>query len=237
VIECKPLIPLQELDLKIDAARDQIEEKKQKVVRMQNEIEADAQLIEKKLALLKKIQLRRRKAETELNDLNQQVKLAEIKMQSAGLSPASYKAIEKELAGMKEKAASEEGKILEDMEKIETLEKDTVKGQKVVAGRRDHLEQVKIRVVEEITGVRKELDLLQTQRSQISLKIAADLLEKYEELRQKRRGQVLFPTENPSCPACGMGMPAGLMSAVTSHEGAETCSNCSMLIYWTGQRV
>jgi hypothetical protein len=66
VIPCKPLVPLQDLDLKIDAAKAQIEERKQKIQRMQNEIEADGQLIEKKLALLKKIQLRRRKAETEV---------------------------------------------------------------------------------------------------------------------------------------------------------------------------
>ncbi len=237
MIPCKSLIPLQELDLKIDAAKAQIEEKKQKIVRMQNEIEADAQLVEKKLALLKKIQLRRRKAESEVNDLNQQVSLAEIKMKSVGITPAGYTAIQKEVAAKRIKISEEEGKILEDMEKIETLEADTAKGQKVVAGRRDHLEQVKMRVAEEITGVRKEIDLIQTQRSQVSLKIEAELLEKYEELRQRRRGQVIYATENPSCPACGMGMPAGFLSSITSHEGSEPCSNRGMLIYWTGQRV
>ncbi len=237
MIACKPLIPLQELDLKIDAAKGQIEERRQKISRMQKEIDADAELVEKKLALLKKIQLRRRKAETEHNELNQQVRLAEIKMQSAGLSPASYAALEKELKTLRHKAGEEETKILEDMEKIEMLEKDTEKGLKVVAGRRDHLEQVKTRVAEEITGIRKEIETIQTQRSQISLKIEGDLLEKYEELRQKKHGQVVFPAETPSCPSCGMGFPAGFVSAVTSHEGAESCSNCSVLIYWTGQRV
>ncbi len=237
MIPCKPLIPLQELDLKIDAAKAQIEERKQKILRMQNEIEADGQLIEKKLALLKKIQLRRRKAETEVNDLSQQAKLAEMKMQTAGLSPASYKALEKELAAKRARISEEEGKILEDMEKIETLEKDTVKGQKVIVGRREHLELVKTRIAEEITGIRKEIDLVQTERSQVSLKIESDLLEKYEELRHKKRGQVVFPTENPSCPACGMGLPGGFLSAVTSHEGSEPCSNCGVLLYWTGQRV
>ncbi len=237
MIPCKPLIPLQELDLKIDAAKAQIEERKQKILRMQNEIEADGQLIEKKLALLKKIQLRRRKAETEVADLSQQAKLAEMKMQTAGLSPASYKALEKELAAKRVKIGEEEGKILEDMEKIESLEKDTAKGQKVIVGRREHLEQVKTRIAEEITGIRKGIDIIQTERSQVSLKIDSDLLEKYEELRHKKRGQVVFPTENPSCPACGMGLPGGFLCAVTSHEGSEPCSNCGVLLYWTGQRV
>ncbi|MDD3146089.1 MAG: hypothetical protein PHD82_02195 [Candidatus Riflebacteria bacterium] len=237
MIPCKPLVPLQDLDLKIDAAKAQIEERKQKIQRMQNEIEADGQLIEKKLALLKKIQLRRRKAETEVEDLSQQAQLAELKMQTAGLSPASYKALEKELAAKRARINEEEGKILEDMQKIETLEADTAKGQKVIAGRREHLETVKIRIAEEITGIRKGMDLIQTERSQVSLKIDSDLLEKYEELRHKKHGQVLFSIENPSCPACGMGFPGGLLSAVTSHDEAEPCSNCGVLLHWSGQRV
>ena len=237
MIQCKPLIPLQELDLKIDAAKAQIEEKKQKILRMQNEIDADAQLIEKKLALLKKIQLRRRKAESEVNELNQQITYGELKMQSAGMAPATYKALEKEQNARRAKISAEESKILEDREKIEMLEKDTAKGQKVVAGRRDHLVLVKTRIAEEITGIRKEIDLIQTQRSQVSLKIAADLLEKYEELRQSKKGQVIFAIENPSCPACGMGLPGGFLGAITSHEDSEPCSNCGILLYWTGQRV
>lgn len=236
MIPCKPLIPLQELDLRIDSAKDQIEEKKQKVVRMQNEIEADAQLIEKKQALLKKIQLRRRKAETELNDLNQRIKVSEIKMQGAGMSPNVYSALEKELVLMRAKASEEEGKILEDMEKIETLEADTAKGLKIVAGRRDHLEQVKARISDEILGVKKEAELVQTQRSQVSLKIDGEILEKYEELRRKKKGQVVYPVENPSCPACGMGLASGFLSSVTAHDGAECCSNCGVLLYWTGYR-
>ncbi|HNX75729.1 MAG TPA: hypothetical protein PLM07_03385 [Candidatus Rifleibacterium sp.] len=237
MIQCKPLIPLQELDLKIDAAKAQIEEKKQKILRMQNEIDADAQLIEKKLALLKKIQLRRRKAESEVNELNQQITYGELKMQSAGMAPATYKALEKEQNARRAKISIEESKILEDMEKIEMLEKDTAKGQKVVAGRRDHLVLVKTRVSEEITGIRKEIDLIQTERSQVSLKIAADLLEKYEELRQRKKGQVIFAIETPSCPACGMGLPGGFLGSITSHEDSEPCSNCGVLLHWTGQRV
>lgn len=236
MIPCKTLIPLQELDLKIDAAKDQIEEKKQKIVRMQKDIEADAQLIEKKHALLKKIQLRKRKDESEFNELSQLIKNSEAKMQGAGLAPASYAALDKELANMRKKAGEAETRILEDMEKIEILEKDTVKGAKVIAGRKEHLEQIKVRVTDEVLAIKKEIELIQTQRSQASLKIETDILEKYEELRHRKRGQVIYAIENPSCPACGMGLPAGFVSSLATHEDAERCSNCEMLLYWTGLR-
>jgi len=236
VIQCKTLIPLQELDLKIDAANAQIEEKKQKAARMHNEIENDAALLDKKQALLKKIQLRRRAAETEFDSLNTTIKCSQLKLESAGIPPAAYAALERELTTQKSKASEIETKILEDMEKIETLEADIAKGEKVVAGRREHLAQVKARIADEILGVKKEIEDLKTQRGQCSLGIETGILEKYEELRQKRRGQVLYAVESPSCPACGMGMPAGFISSITSHDGAESCSNCNALLYWTGLR-
>lgn len=236
MIQCKTLIPLQELDLKIDAANGQIEEKKQKAARMHSEIESDAALLEKKQALLKKIQLRRRAAETEFDSLNTAIKSSQLKLESAGMPPAAYSALERELTAQKSKASEIESKILEDMEKIETLEADIAKGEKVVAGRKEHLAQVKSRISDEVLVVKREIEELKTRRGQCSLAIETGILEKYEELRQKRRGQVLFPFENSSCPACGMGLPAGFMSSIVTHDGAESCSNCGALLYWTGVR-
>lgn len=236
MIKCKTLIPLQELDLKIDAANAQIEERKQKALRMQTEIENDAALLEKKQALLKKIQLRRRAAETEFEGLNASVKSSQKKLESAGIPPAAYSALDRELTAQKTKASGIETKILEDMEKIEVLEKDIEKGLKVIAGRREHLVQVKARLGDEILGIKKEIEVIKTQRGQCSLGIETGILEKYEELRQKRRGQVLYACENPSCPACGMGFPGGFLSSITSHDNAESCSNCNALVYWTGLR-
>ncbi|MDN5279631.1 MAG: hypothetical protein PWR01_3596, partial [Clostridiales bacterium] len=96
MIPVKKLIPLQELDLKIDTANAAIDEKKKKLLRMQKEIDSDAELVEKKKALLKKIQLRKRAAESELDNLNDQIKTSDLKLKSAGLAPASYAALEKE---------------------------------------------------------------------------------------------------------------------------------------------
>lgn len=236
MIPVKKLIPLQELDLKIDTANAAIDEKKKKLLRMQKEIDSDAELVEKKKALLKKIQLRKRAAESELDNLNDQIKTSDLKLKSAGLAPASYAALEKEMTSLREKAGKVETSVLEDMEKIEILEKDTVKGDKVVAGRRVHLQDVTTRINDEIIGIRKELEDLRTERSQMSLGIESDLLELYEELRQAKKGQVLFDTDSAACPACGMGLPGSFVNAVSLHDEAEKCSYCGVLLHWTGQR-
>ncbi len=236
MIPVKKLVPLQNLDLKIDAANAAIEEKKQKILKMQKEIDAAAELAEKKKALLKKIQLRRRTAETSLNEVNDSIKASDIKMKSAGLSPASYAALEKEIKLLRSKYSELETAVLEDMEKIEKLEHDIPKEEKVVAGRKIHLEEVKARVTDEILGLKKEIELFKTERSQASLNIESDSLELYEDLRQQLKGRVIFPIETPACPGCGMALPGGFVSAASAHDGAEKCTNCGRLLYWTGDR-
>jgi hypothetical protein len=236
VIPVKKLIPLQELDLKIDEANLSIKKKKQKILKMEKEIKADEELCTKKKALLKKIDLRKRAAESELDSINEKSKESDLKLKGAGLKPAGYSALEKEIATLKGKAEKLETAVLEDMDKIDMLQKDTAKGDKVIGGRKVHLEDVSKRVNDDILGIKKDLETLRTQRSQMSLKIESDLLEKYEELRHSKKGQVIFDTDNPSCPACGMGLPGGFVSAVSAHDEAEKCSNCGVLLHWTGQR-
>lgn len=236
MLNCKQLIPLQELDLKIDSAKKQIEEKKQKFLRMQKDVSEEANLLEKKIALLKNIKLRKNKSEHDAEDLNQKIKVNEMKMQSAGVSPKDYSAFEKMSSNLKQQLDELETKILSDMEKIEVLTADIDKSEKVLAGRKQHLEMVRMRTSEEIIGDKKQLELVNTERKQASLNIKANILTKYEDLRNKKKGQVLFGIDSSACPKCGMGVPAGTLGAIKASEEAEACDNCGVYLYWTGPR-
>lgn len=236
MLDCKQLIPLQELDLKIDAQKKLIDEKKQKFLRMKKDVEEEASLVEKKAALLKNIKLRKNKAELEASDLTNKIKVTEMKMQNAGVSPKDYGAFEKMLASYKKQLDEQETKILSDMEKIEVLAADVEKSTKVVAGRKEHLDMVKTRVQEEIIGEKKQLELIETERKQTSLKIEVTPLTKYEALRSSKKGRVLFGIESESCPKCGMGVPAGKIGALKGSEEADSCDNCGVYLYWTGAR-
>lgn len=236
MLYCKELIPVQELDLKIDEAKKQIEAKKQKYLRMKKDVEGEAELLDKKSALLKKIKLRKSQTEHEAEDLNNKIKVTEIKMQNAGVSPGDYTRLEKMLVNLKSQLDEQETKVLSDMEKIETLTADIEKSTKVVAGRKEHLEIVKSRIQEEIIGDKKQLELIITERNQASLKVETKVLTLYEDLRNKKKGQVLFGVDAPACPKCGMGIPAGKLGAIKASEDAEACDNCGTYLFWVGAR-
>lgn len=230
------LIPLQELDLELDSFDSQIAEKKQKVAKMQSDVEEEIKLNDKKLALLKKIKLRKQQAETSLKEIETKLNDIGLKMRSAGLKPAAYKAFEKETQTLEEKKDELETKVLEDIEKIDKLQADTDKGTKFTAGRKEHLALVKQRTSEEIIGIRKQAELKKTERNQNSLSVDKQSLIVYQELRSKKGGRVLFGIDKPACPKCGMAFHGGFANAIKSHDEGELCSNCGVILYWTGSR-
>lgn len=236
MIACKRLIPLQDLDKKIDSVRAQIEEKKQKFARMQSDVQEEGKLNEKKSALLKKIQVRKRQLESDLNVYTDKLKTIKLKMKNAGVLPSVYVALEKEAETLKKHVDEFETKIIEDMEKIEHLKSDLDKNEKIVNGRNEHLVLVKQRTQEEIKKLNEEIELLKTQRSQETLNIDAYTLEKYEELRHKKNGEIIFGVDILACPKCGMGFSGGFQNLIKSHDEGELCPNCGVFLYWTGTR-
>ncbi len=236
MISCLNLLPIQKLDLEIDEANAQILEKQQKFEKNVATVNADLKLNSQKLALLKKITLRKRAAETEFEALNEKLEQTEKKTMTAGLAPASYDALQKEIKVLKASISEIESAILTDMEKIEQLEEATSKAAKVLEGRQKHLEEIKVRVADEKKEILKKIEILKTERSQATLKIPADQLGLYEELRNSKKGQVIFDIESTGCPACGMGLPGGFITKIKSHFEAEECPYCHILLRWTGLR-
>lgn len=234
MIECTELLPLQDLDLQIDELDEKIRQIKEKPARMEAEIQKEQELLDKKLALLKKIQIRKNSAETELAAFSEKLKNLETKRDMAGYNPNAYLALEKEINKTKELISELETKVLEDMEKIETLEKDCTKAQKVIAGLRQHLQEVKKRHAEEIKVLQQNREQLWTKRQQISLKITGDRLQIYEELRRQKKGRIIWDTETPGCPACGMALPEGFLTPLMGRPVADNCPYCQALIRWTG---
>lgn len=233
MIDCTELLALQEHDLELDRLEEKTRQIQEKAARMEADIQKDQDLLDKKTALLKKIQVRKKGSETELAGHSDKLKALETKLKNAS-APATYLALEKEIAGLKGKISEIESKVLEDMEKQETLEKDLAKGQKILAGQRLHLADIKIRQASELASLAQEREQARTKRHQAALKIQGQALEIYEELRHTKKGRIIWDTETNGCPACGMSLPASFVTALVGRPTADHCPYCKVLIRWTG---
>lgn len=236
MIDCSKLLPLQEFDLKIDAAQEAIEAQHRRVAKFEEEVAKEEALLQRKEALFKKIQLRSRKTDTEFNEVNEKIHVTKMRLEAASTSPSVYGALEREMVTLREQSSKLETEILEDMEKIETLEKDLSKSAKVCAGRKLQQDEIKAQAQREIARLRAEIDIYKTERGQLSLAIPGPDLGLYEELRRKKKGRIIWEIDSRGCPACGMGLPAGFVNSLAAGPDGDQCEYCEVLLLWNGLR-
>ncbi|MFZ2959489.1 MAG: hypothetical protein WA705_21590 [Candidatus Ozemobacteraceae bacterium] len=235
MIECTALLALQELDLALDESDREVTRLQEKLGRLKSDVEKEEAAVLQKEALLKKINLRRRHTESGLNELIDRIAITDLRLKTPGLTPNTYMALQKEVEAIRPGVSVIETKVLEDMEKVEVLEKDVEKGRKIVAGRKRQVEEAEQRTILAIRECKQKRELLRTQRNQTSLSVNADLMEHYEELRVKTKGKVIWDTDKAGCPSCGMRLPGGVISTLMgSPTLAEPCPNCGIFMRWTG---
>lgn len=232
--DCTALLAIQAFDLAVDELEVRIRQLKEKILKMEREVGEEETLVRRKEALHKKIVLRRREAEAEAADLSGKIGGNELRLKSVGMTPNAYMATQRELDRNKELIGAVESRILEDMEKLETLEKDIEKATKLLGGRKLHLEEVRKRLAGEIAGLEREADLQRTQRRQASLKIPSHDLENYEEVRHKTKGRAIWDAEKSGCPSCGMSLSPGYVNSIAGTNRAEPCPHCGVFIRWVG---
>ncbi|MBI3039580.1 hypothetical protein HYY75_11155 [bacterium] len=234
MVEITKLLIMQDFDLEIDKIDEKLNLISGKTNRMDLEIKQEEELLAKKIALLKKVTLRMKQNEDEVKDLGEKLKILDLKQRSSGLSPNAYLALQTEMEKIREVVSPLETRVLEDMEKIEILQKDIEKGKKVTAGRRVHFEEVKGKRKKEVEEIQKERELVSTKRNQASLEIEPDVLGLYEELRRKGKGRALWEAQTEGCPACGLSLPRSFLKKIVGKTTADPCPNCEMLLCWTG---
>lgn len=232
MLEVTDLIPLQEIDLKIDQLLAEKKKLEEKLAKKESEIKSQTLDLEKKQQLLKHIQIRRNNNELELKSLTSKKQYLENKQLKA--NPTIYYALEKEIQDIASKIDQLELKILEDMEKIEALNSDIKKSQENIILLKDKFHQLQAQVNEEINKISLKISEYKTQRLSIASKIQSSLLETYENLRQTKKSKIIWDIDSKGCPACGMVLPESFINALVGKPNAEFCPYCGILLRWVG---
>ena len=137
-----------------------------------------------------------------------------------------YQALSRETENARRVTKDNEAKILEHWELKE-------KHQSKLEQTRSDLESIRSQISEEKSGsdssgneLTTKLDTLRSGRSELSPDIKPSLLKRYDQVRQKRRGQGLAVVSGGTCQACHMMLPPQLYNTILRGESIETCPSC-----------
>lgn len=195
---------LQELEAKSEELTDQVNSTSidaERAARDAKDLEATVEADKMKI----------KKWENRLNDIRNQ---------------REYQALSRETENARRVTKDNEAKILEHWEQKEKFQAE-------LESKKAELDSIRSKISEEKTGsdsssgeLNSKLTELRGQRTGLSPDVNASLLKRYDQVRQKRRGQGLAVVTGGTCQACHMMLPPQLYNTILRGESIETCPAC-----------
>ena len=143
-----------------------------------------------------------------------------------------YQSILKEIETLETKNSHMEDEIISLLEELDVFEKGVKTKEADLDVQRRRYEEDKAKMEEELNSIAKELDLCARKGGEIREKIPADMLRKYEQIKNATRGVAVVSVWKEVCGGCHMSIPPQLYNELQKSQVLITCPNCSRIIYW-----
>ena len=229
--ELSKLIEVQELDKVIQEVTQELE-------RLPEELKtAEAALEDLKtqqtahLQEMENLKGQRRDTETETAQMEDGIKksrgrLMEIK------SNIEYKAMIKEIAFKEDQRDKQETRVLEIMEQMEAQKRALGEVEEQIQESQAALAQRSTAVAAAVKKLKQQLAGLEDQRKKMRKGVPAQLLKRYEFIRQRRNGTAIAAVFDGVCFGCHMNILP--QQFIDLQKGVEIlqCPHCQRILYW-----
>ena len=229
--ELSKLIEVQELDKVIQEVVGELE-------RLPDELKAEEAALEDLKAQqaaglqeLEDLQKQRRDMEAETAEMEDGIKksrgrLMEIK------SNIEYKAMLKEIAFKEDQRDQRETRMLELLEQAEAKKQAMAEIEAQVNERQAVLAQESAKVAAEMKKLEERQAGLEVQRKKLRKGVPAQLLKRYEFIRQRRNGTAVAPVQEGVCFGCHMNILPQQFIDLQKGEEMLQCPHCQRILYW-----
>lgn len=229
--EIAQLVSLQEIDLEIDKIDKEIRQEQEALDDRIQKLADKESLIQRLTEEIDVMEKERRTLEDEMTDKMAHVKERQSKMMQVQTG-REQTALLKEIEDAKKSAKESEERIVEIMEKVETLttesdeEKNLMKAEKELVA--DETEKVR-KAIEKINKGKKEKAVL---RDKEAAGVNPRILKKYSTLRARRKGLAVVSANKGVCQGCFMSLPPQQFNLLLKGDQMLDCPTCQRILYY-----
>ncbi len=143
-----------------------------------------------------------------------------------------YQSILKEIETIGTKNGQIEDETISLIDQLEEREKVVKAKKEELEGQRRCYEEGKAKMAQELDSLASALEESQTKSDVLKKQVPADMLRKYEQIKNAGRGVAVVPVWKEVCDGCHMHIPPQLYNELQKFKSLITCPNCSRIIYW-----
>lgn len=227
----KILIALQDCDIRMRDIQIKKEEGPKKIQRLKQKLAAMEDQLEEEANRLEAYTRERRHAEQEIEEIENRLKKANIKLSNIK-SNKEYQAALKEIDDLKGEKSLLEDRVIDIMEQLEGLETKYANSRESVEETRQQFELDHNEILKALDGLNQDLVEIEEKRMQFSEAVDPDLLKRYNYLRTHKSGIGVSPVLNGVCQTCHLDIPPQRFNELIRGDKLMTCPNCTRIIYW-----
>lgn len=228
----KELLDLQKIDSQIDKIKNELDSLpvRKEIAWLLDQLNKDKNNFKTLEAELKNLELAQDKAEGELSLLEEKIAKESEKMYSGKVTnPKELAGIQTELKQLSEKKEMMENVVLEKMEKTAGVSKDKIDLEDRISKTDKELNILEDKHENESANIDKKIKELEISRNSQAEKIDKDLLEEYEDLREKSQGIAIAELTDGVCQACHVELPAVEVDKMRPEE-KNYCPFCGRML-------
>jgi predicted nucleic acid-binding Zn-ribbon protein len=223
------LYKLQQLDLELQIKQQELNEVENRLSDNKALVAAESKLVPQK-EQLEEARKKQRRAEWELEDLQEKVKQIDSKLYSGTTKdPKELVNLEKEVKGLKSQIRTKEDALLGSMSQVEEVEAEVKTIAEEVEQLKQEWEQRQETLRPEKSEVETVLAKLSEERNGLVQQIDSAVLNTYEQLKLTR-GQAVVKVERGRCLGCHITVPTSQWQKAKAGDLIQ-CNNCSRILY------
>jgi len=215
ISECRNI--LNDIPRQLDSARGELEEKKNILKVVMDEIE--------------RLQKERKSLEQEVQSENDHMAKAKIKLPAVKTNK-EYTAILTEVDAIKEKVSKIEDKELEIMEVLEIKAKEVPGVEKKCKEEDEHFNAYRQKKENEEKRVKQELEGLEIKRKNLSDLLDTVILKRYQKIFDFREGRAVAGLRENICQGCFQQVLPQMVIEVKVGEKIHQCEGCMRFLFW-----
>jgi predicted nucleic acid-binding Zn-ribbon protein len=228
--DLRNLIALQDLEQKIAGLQKQIHDIPIQVQTLQDELQRLTTVHQERIARSQDLAKRRRSLEGDVDLMR--TKLARLKDQLMSVKTnKEYTAMLHEIQTAEAQIRSEEDKVLEIMEELETMEGDLKGAEKTLKLRTAEVGTAIQKCQDSVPGIERELENLKAERTRTETLVEVDLLSRYRRIAEVRKGIALAEARDELCMACHVRIRPQVFADLFKTENIYSCDSCSRILF------
>ncbi len=144
-----------------------------------------------------------------------------------------FRALGNEIETCKKNIFELENQEIELMEQAEVAAKQVAEATKIYNEEKKRIDGQIADLAGREQNLKKELDELQSNRSELANVVEPGALSRYERLLKNKGENVVVGINNGVCGGCHMKFPTQIILSCKKEEGIVTCPNCARILYYT----